>query len=169
MYHAIMAQKPTQGPHGHPVGFRRDCAECAAVSQARRATPEAKRQRADARQRQQATRAGRLLGLAANEPDGGTIVALPTRAAAAPTIGENEQAVIAQCEMSKQAEVKPGIVTQARTLARILDAPELMTIWPRTSSQLQALLKELDGPRKKSSGRLIQVSAMAGRKAAASQ
>jgi len=158
-----MARKPEKGVHGHAIGYQRGCEQCEQKVREHRATPAARRERADARQRHQATRAGRLLGPSASED--GNVVAMPTRTQTQPTTtapGENEQAVIAQCEMSKLAASRPGIVSQARTLARILDTKELMTIWPRTSSQLQALLKDLDGPKKKSAGRLIQISAMTG-------
>jgi hypothetical protein len=160
--------KCADGPHGHPIGYKRGCPKCDAAQSKKSKTPAARRARADARQRQLATRARRLVG---TKSEGGNVVALPTRPQtphpAAPfKIGENEAAVIEQCANSKLADTKPSIVAQCRALARILDTNELMTIWPRTSSQLQALLKDLDGPKKKTAGgRLAQVSAMAGRRA----
>jgi hypothetical protein len=82
------------------------------------------------------------------------------------TLGDNEAAVIAQCEnMGQVAADKPAIVSQAKTLARILDDPTLMPMHASTSRQLQALLASLDGPKKKSRGRLAAVQAMTPRKA----
>ncbi|CQD10646.1 hypothetical protein BN000_02200 [Mycobacterium europaeum] len=167
-----MARKPEKGVHGHAIGYQRGCELCEQKVREHRATPAAtvarRRASADAQQRRDATRAGRLAGLSSSE--GGKVVAMPTRTQnqpAAVTPGANEAAVIEQCAMSKLADAKPGIVSQARSLARILDTKELMTIWPRTSSQLQALLRELDGPRKKMAPRLATISTMAGRKAKA--
>jgi hypothetical protein len=77
---------------------------------------------------------------------------------------ENESAVRAQCANSKLAEDKPGTVSQAVTLAKILDDPDLQPIHAQTSRQLHALLTSLDAPKRKMKGsHLAMVSAMAGR------
>jgi len=101
------------------------------------------------------------------------VVAMPTQPTPQPVpqppneLGDNEAAVIAQCEqLGKAAAEKPSLVAQAKTLARILDRPDLMPMHATTSRQLQALLASLDGPKKKSRGRLAAVQAMTPRKAA---
>jgi hypothetical protein len=140
-----------KGPHGHPTGFQRGCEKCEAAAKERRSSPQAKREAADRRTKDKATRAGRL-------------IPLPTGTRSAPAaIGFNEAAVREQCEQSPKGSERPGTVAQAITLAKVLDTPELQTIHAQTSRQLHALLLSLDGLKKKSGGRLAAVQAMAGR------
>jgi hypothetical protein len=80
-------------------------------------------------------------------------------------MGENEAGVREQVRYSRLAEQRPGTVAQAITLAKILDDPQMKPMHPQTSRQLHTLLTSLDGPKKKSGGRLAMVSAMSGRKA----
>lgn len=93
-------------------------------------------------------------------PASPNVVEMPGVSRATPEIGFNEAAVIAQCENAPKAGDLPSIVAQARTLARILDDPSLMTYHATTSRQLQSLLATLQGPPKKSRGRLAAVQAM---------
>jgi hypothetical protein len=85
-----------------------------------------------------------------------------TRTSAPPPepLGDNELAVIAQCDQLPKAAEKQSIVAQAKALARILDNAELISMWPTTSRQLQSLLATLDGPPRKSRGRLAAVQSM---------
>jgi hypothetical protein len=81
-------------------------------------------------------------------------------------MGDNELAVIEQVERMPKAPERPSIVAQAKTLARIMDDPALRPMHATTSRQLQALLTSLDGPVRKSRGRLYAVRQMTERKAA---
>lgn len=92
------------------------------------------------------------------------VIAMPTtqqpQAPAALVVGANEAATKAQCEMSKKADEMPSVVQQCISLSRILDDPAQSPMWPTTSRQLQALLTQLAGPKKKSGGRLASVQSM---------
>jgi hypothetical protein len=77
-----------------------------------------------------------------------------------PTMGDNEIAVRAQCESSPKAADNPGTVSQAVTLARILDRPEFAAMHPTTSRQLHALLTSLAAPKRKSRARLTRIRSM---------
>ncbi|OMC44097.1 hypothetical protein A5745_16815 [Mycobacterium sp. IS-2888] len=83
-------------------------------------------------------------------------------------MGFNERSVRAECEAARNADTRQSVVSQALSLAKILDNPDLMSMWPTTSRQLQGLMKELQGPRKKSGGRgnhLATIGAMSRRAA----
>jgi len=92
------------------------------------------------------------------------VVALPTTLPTtdAPSEpGQNEIAVRAQCLASPKCDEKPGTISQAISLSRILDDQSAMPLWPTTSRQLHALLTSLDGPKKKlNRGRLFAVQQM---------
>ena len=75
-------------------------------------------------------------------------------------LGDNKIAVIEELELLPKASERPSIAMQARTLARILDDPDLQPMHATTSRQLQALLAALVGPQKKSRGRLAAVQTM---------
>jgi hypothetical protein len=76
--------------------------------------------------------------------------------------GPTELAVIAQCEDNPRAAERPATVAQARTLARILDTPEMFPTHATASNSLQKLLASLDAPNRgrKSKGRLHSVIRM---------
>jgi hypothetical protein len=136
------------GPHNHPLGYVPSCAQCKAERreirakaaakaqrEAKRHTPQARMDRAEARRNQRATRYA-------------SVVALPK--STVPTVlGENEAAVIAQCEHLPKAEDSPSTVQQCRTLAKILDNDEMSALWPQTSRQMHALLSSMAGAPKK--------------------
>jgi hypothetical protein len=94
------------------------------------------------------------------------VVALPSHPAqivtAATEMGENEAAIREQCENSPKGSEKPGTVSQATTLARILDNPDYAPMHAQVSRQIHALLLSLDGPRTKArnNSRLAVVQAM---------
>ena len=95
------------------------------------------------------------------------VVALPTSSQRVEAIGINEQSVRAECEQSKDADTRQSVVSQAISLARILDNDDLMSMWPTTSRQLQGLMKELQSPRKKlKASHLGTISQMSGRRQA---
>ena len=162
------------GPHGHEVGFKRNCADCKAEraeirakrrkqararkvkeqAAARRMTPEFRAHRAEQRRNQRATQYAKVVAL----PKSSTPVARD--AVVPPVAGENEQAVREQCAKSSKAGDRPGTVAQAVTLARILDNPSMSALWPQTSRQLHVLLTSLDAPRPRSKGRLASVISM---------
>lgn len=76
------------------------------------------------------------------------------------TMGANEIAWLEQVELSGRAEQLPVIVSQGATLSRILDNPEMAPMHATVSRQLDALYARLQGPKKKSGGRLASISAM---------
>ena len=80
--------------------------------------------------------------------------------------GENELAVREQCARSPKAADQPGTVSQAITLAKILDREEFSAMHPTTSRQLQALLTSLAAPNTKSRGRLARVQSLTSGKVA---
>ena len=80
-------------------------------------------------------------------------------------MGLNERLTREECEMAPRAKDRPSIVAQAITLAQRLDDPDHAAATATNSRQLQALLKELQGPRKKMGTKLALVSQMAGRQA----
>jgi len=84
----------------------------------------------------------------------------------AAVMGENEVAVRLQCANSLKAADQPGTVSQAITLAKILDREAFSAMHPTTSRQLQALLTSLAGPKRKSRGRLARVQSLTSGKVA---
>lgn len=140
------------GPHGHPTGYQRGCEQCKAERKAiaakRRRTPAYRRYRAEQRRAQRAKQYN-VVALSSVSTSGSTTGTVE--------IGPNEQAVIAQCERLPKSDESPSTVMQARTLARILDCPEMSHDWPTTSRQLHALLMSMSGPRKKLNRRLAAV------------
>jgi hypothetical protein len=101
----------------------------------------------------------------APKPVAPKVVELPTSQQQVDTMGLNEQAVREECELSKSADTRQSVVAQAISLARILDDDRLMSMWPMTSKQLQGLMKELQGTKRKINRNLVVVSKMAGRRA----
>jgi hypothetical protein len=74
-------------------------------------------------------------------------------------MGENELAVMQQ--LSDYAASHPSTVTQAKTIARILDNDEMIPLHPTASRQLDKLIAGLTAKRKpKARGRLSTVIAM---------
>lgn len=95
------------------------------------------------------------------------VLALPTHPQpvnAATVVGPNEAAVREQCEASPKAADMRGTVQQACTLAKILDTPDYAPMHAQVSRQIQALLTSLEGPKRKSKGRLAVVQAMTARR-----
>lgn len=126
---------------------------------------------AAARRRQRSAKpdAPRSSHAAKPKPDAPTnVVALPThhKLDASPDMGPNERATREECELAPKAKDRPSIVAQAITIAQRLDDPAMAAVAATNSRQLQALLKELQGPKKKLGGRMATVSAMAGRRVA---
>lgn len=75
--------------------------------------------------------------------------------------GAVEKATAEECEALSIAQERPGMVEQAKQLARIMDNPKQIGLWPTTSRQLTSILNDLRGnSRKKSKGRLAKVQAM---------
>ena len=121
-----------------------------------------------ARARQRATQKTHTLPEGLKPKPQPKVVGLPStpQPVESEAVGENEAAVRAQCGNSKRADDVPAIVSQAITLAKILDNPDLQPMHPQTSRQLASLLASLDGPKRKmKSGHLAVVSRMAGRQA----
>lgn len=81
-------------------------------------------------------------------------------------IGEVERQTREELELTPKAKERPSIAAQAIVLAQRLDDPAFAAVAATNSRQLQALLKELQGPKRKSGGRLHVVEAMSRRKAA---
>lgn len=90
------------------------------------------------------------------------VVALPVtgqpETATAP--GPVELAWIEQCSMLRKADDNPLTVAMGVPLARILDSAELAPMWPTASAKLQQLRASLEGPKKKSRGRVTNLSAV---------
>ncbi|PND54428.1 hypothetical protein CRM90_27910 [Mycobacterium sp. ENV421] len=82
-------------------------------------------------------------------------------------MGLNERDIRAEIEMAPKAKDHPGVVRMAITLAQEMDKPEMSNARIALSKQIQGLLKELDGPKKKSGGRMATISAMSGHRKAA--
>jgi hypothetical protein len=82
-------------------------------------------------------------------------------------MGPNERAVRAECELLPRAAERPAIVQAAITVAQRLDDTAHAAMTARNAHELRDLLEQLKGPKKKSAGRLVQISAMAGKKAQA--
>jgi hypothetical protein len=141
------------GPHNHPVGYRRDCdlckAERRAIAAKKRKTPAYRAYRAEQRRNERATRFASVVALPANPANAGTAPVENER--------ENETATREQCARSSKAADQPGTVQQAITLAKILDNPSLASIHPTTSRQLHILLTSLSGGKKKSRGGLAAI------------
>jgi hypothetical protein len=105
--------------------------------------------------------------LRAAKPDAPrNVVSLPTTAQPVAAPGPNELAVRAQCEMMPRAADLPAIVQAAISVAQRLDDPDHAANTARNSHELRDLLSELQGPKRKSGGRLHQISAMSGRRQA---
>lgn len=75
--------------------------------------------------------------------------------------GDNERAVREECAGLSLSDDRPAMVAQAVTLARILDNPKSMAMWPTTSRQLTAILNDLRGnSKKRTRSRLASVQRM---------
>lgn len=75
--------------------------------------------------------------------------------------GRVERLTAEECEALSIAQERPGTVAQALQLARIMDNPKQIGLWPTTSRQLQSILSELRGSsKKKSKGRLARVQSL---------
>jgi hypothetical protein len=166
-----------RSPHGHPLGFKKDCPQCKAdrarIRAKKRAKAEAEEVAKQARQ-ERMTPAYRAYRATQRRDERATrfagVIALPSAAqsgAGAIQIGPNEAATIAQCELLPKSEVNPAAVQHARQLSTILDNPAMAAIWSRTARDIQALLLPLDAPKKKSRSRLSAVISMTERKRAA--
>lgn len=82
--------------------------------------------------------------------------------------GECELAVIAETDNINAAEQRPGMVSAAIRMARILDNDALVALHPTTSRQLTGILETLRGQsRGKRKGRLASVQQMTARRASA--
>jgi hypothetical protein len=72
--------------------------------------------------------------------------------------GMVEKSVVAEAE---QFSERPGMVAGALAMARIIDNPSLVHLWPQSTRQLQAILDGLrSGTKKKSRDRLAAVQQM---------
>lgn len=147
------------GPHG-VTKYRNGC-RCAIC---RAASASAKRER-------RAARPDKPRASHQAKPKTGNVVALP--GSAQPTtsltpreMGPVERETRREVELAPRSDVRPSIAAQAIALARSIDDPSMAAVVATNSRQLQALLKELQTGKKKSSGRLQVVSQMAGRKRA---
>lgn len=142
--------------HNHPVGFRRDCAQCkvekAAIRAKQRATPEYKAHRAAQRRDERARQFHVVAFPSTAQPGTGT-----------PEIGPNELAVIEQCAGLLKAQANPATVMHARTLARLLDNPEVSALWPQAVRQIHVLELSLGTPKVEGRNRLAAVEAMTSR------
>lgn len=74
--------------------------------------------------------------------------------------GQVEQAWIEQTSMLRKADNNPLAVAMGIPLCRLLDDPAMAPMWPTASGKLQALRASLEGPKKKSRGRLVAVQAI---------
>jgi hypothetical protein len=139
--------------HGTEGGYRLcHCVKCKAAHAAH--AREVRARNAQARTRRSKSKS-RVVALST----------VPQSVSAAPEPGENELAVRQQIEDSPRAAEKPGTCSQAITLSKILDNPTYAPMWATTSRQLHALLLSLDGPRRKSTGKLFVVQQMVRRAA----
>lgn len=78
--------------------------------------------------------------------------------------GEVEKSVINVCVANSVADDRPDLVTQARTLARLMDNPEREREWTPASKQLSNLMAQLCPVTKtKSRGRLVAIKKMTNR------
>lgn len=148
-------------------------------------TDEQRRADAAARQRRQRGRRPDK-PRASHQRGAGNVVSLPTAQQPAPPaaepvltecpvcgvwhagreMGPNERATCAELGLTPKAKLRPGIAADVITMAQQIDNPAMAAVRAQSSRQKQALLHELQGPRKKSGGRLATVSAMAGRRRA---
>lgn len=80
------------------------------------------------------------------------------------SVGETEQAVLDETANLSASESRPGMVSSAVKMARILDNPDLVKLHPTTSRQLTGTLETLRAAsHKKTRGRLASVQQMTGR------
>lgn len=139
----------------------RPCAKCrAAVAEQRR------RQRAAKADKPRANHQAKPLTTPSSN-----VVSMPTRPSPpaeppAPEPGPTVLAVRAELAMLPKAQQRPGIAAMCEAIAWCIDDDDMKAVRATNSRQLQSLLHELQGPRKKSGGRLATVSAMAGRRRA---
>jgi hypothetical protein len=175
---------------GHPVGFKRGCAECIAAkhdqqAKARREKREAE-PKAVAAKRVQRTKARRLQRDTApfreHYQKVADVVATvtpitpnadrPKRRSAAPTFGRNVEAFERQCELHPGVvESRPAEAEACRTMAMQLDNELLVTHMSQIAKVYSTMLTDLFAGKKKKSnaGRLAIVNAMSGPRRRAAQ